>query len=192
MDVTDQLEGRRQLLFVPQGERRVMGDRVSRGDAEAVLKASHGGVVVTNHAGTVRGAPADIDVRAAIRPYANSQWDGRHYCAEDWHALVAGWSVSIDELHTVQQAKDELAATTIQLVLDGAELDTERMATKRMPEQPEGGEGEAFYFQQGKVVTPGKLSVGSHTLAYTATSPAGSDGGQITFTIDAPGTGACS
>jgi hypothetical protein len=54
-----------------------MADRVSRGDGEAVLKASHGGVVVTNHAGTVRGAPADIDVRAAIRPYANSPWDGR-------------------------------------------------------------------------------------------------------------------
>lgn len=79
-----------------------MADRVSRGDGEAVLKASHGGVVVTNHAGAVRGAPADIDVRAAIRPYANSPWDGRHYCAEDWHVLVAAWSVPIDESHTIQ------------------------------------------------------------------------------------------
>ena len=57
-----------------------MGDRVSRGDAEAVLKAAHAGVVIRGHAGVVRGAPADIDVRAAIFPYANSQWDGRHYC----------------------------------------------------------------------------------------------------------------
>lgn len=113
-----------------------MGDRISRGDAESVLKASHGGVVVTNHAGTVRGAPADIDVRAAIRPCANSPWDGRHYCAEDWHVLVAAWSVPIDESHTIQQAKDALAATTIQLVPDGAELDTERTAIRRMPEQP--------------------------------------------------------
>ncbi len=169
-----------------------MGDLVSRGDAEAVLKASHGGVVATNHAGEGRGAPADIDLRAAIRPYADSPWDGRHYCAEDWHVLVAGWSAPIDESHTVKQAKDELAATTIQLVLDGTELDTERTAISRMPEQPEGfGEVEAFYFQQGKIVAPGELSVGSHTLAFTATSPVGSDGSQITFTIDAPGTGAC-
>jgi hypothetical protein len=135
-----------------------MVDRVSRGDAEAVLQASHGGVVATNHAGVVRGAPADIDLRAAIRPYAGSAWDGRHFCAEDWHLLVVAWNVAIDEQHTLQQAKDELAATTIQLVLNGAELDTERTAIRRMPE---GAEGEAFYFQQGKIVAPDELSVGT-------------------------------
>ena len=165
-----------------------MVDRVSRGDAEAVLQASHGGVVATNHAGVVRGAPADIDLRAAIRPYADSPWDGRHYCAEDWHVLVVAWNVAIDESHTVQQAKDELAATTIQLVLDGMEVDTERTAIRRLPGAEE---GEAFYFQQGKIVAPDELSVGTHTLAYTATFPAGSYGSQITFSIDAPGTGTC-
>jgi hypothetical protein len=106
--------------------------------------------------------------------------------------LVAAWSVLIDELHTVQQAKDELAATTTQLLLDGTELDTERTAIRRMPEQPEGfEEAEAFYFQQGRIVAPGELSVGTHTLAYTATSPVGSEGRHITFIIDAPGTGVC-
>jgi hypothetical protein len=166
-----------------------MVDQVSRGDAEAVLQASHGGVVATNHAGVVRGAPADIDMRAAIRPYADSDWDGRHYCAKDWHVLVVAWYAPIDESHTLQQAKDELAGTTIQLVLDGMELDTERTAIRRLPEGVE--EAEAFYFQQGKTIAPGELSVGTHTLAYTATSPADSYGSQITFSIDAPGTGAC-
>jgi hypothetical protein len=90
-----------------------MGDRVSRGDAEAIFKAAHAGVVVMSHAGVVRGTPADIDMRAAIRPYADSPWDGRHFCTEDWHLLVAAWFVPIDESHTVQQARDELAATTI-------------------------------------------------------------------------------
>jgi hypothetical protein len=156
------------------------------------LQATHGGVVVTDHAGVVRGAPADIDLRAAIRPYADSDWDGRHYCAEDWHVLVVAWIAAIDESHTVQQAKDELAATTIQLVLDGMELDTERTAIRPMPKQPEEAEeAEGLYFQQGKIVAPGELSVGTHTLAFTATFPAGSEGSQITFSIDAPGTGAC-
>jgi hypothetical protein len=168
-----------------------MRRRVSRGDAEAFLKAAHAGVVVKGHAGVVRGAPADIDVRAAIFPYGDPPWDGRHYCVEDWHVLVAGWSVLIDESHTVRQAKDELAATTIQLVLDGTELDTERNAIRRMPEQPDGVEAEAFYFFQGRIVAPGELSVGTHTLAYTATSPVESDASQSTFVIDAPGTGVC-
>ena len=169
-----------------------MGDRVSRGDAEANFKAGHAGVVIMGHAGVVRGAPADIDLRAAIRPYADSDWDGRHFCAEDWHVLVAAWFLPIDESHTVQQVKDELAATTLQLVLDGTELDTERTAIRRMPEQPEGfEEAEGFYFQQGKIVAPGELSVGTHTFAFTTTFPGGSEGSQSTFIIDAPGTGAC-
>jgi hypothetical protein len=169
-----------------------MGDRVSRGDAEAIFKAGHAGVVTMGHAGVVRGAPADIDLRAAIRPYADSDWDGRHFCAEDWHVLVAAWFLPIDESHTVQQVKDELAATTIQLVLNGTELDTERTAIRRMPEQPEGfEEAEGFYFQQGKIVAPGELSVGTHTFAFTTTFPGGSEGSQSTFIIDAPGTGAC-
>jgi hypothetical protein len=169
-----------------------MGDRVSRGDAEAIFKAAHAGVVVMSHAGVVRGTPADIDMRAAIRPYADSPWDGRHFCTEDWHLLVAAWFVPIDESHTVQQARDELAATTIQLVLDGVELDTEPTAIRRMPEQPEGSEeAEGFYFQQGKIVEPGELSVGTHTFAVTVTSPVDNVVSQSTFVIDAPGTGAC-
>ena len=99
-------------------------------------------------------------MRAAIRPYEDSPWDGRHFCTEDWHLLVAAWFVPIDESHTVQQARDELAATTIQLALDGVELDTEPTAIRRMPEQPEGSEdAEGFYFQQGKIVAPGELSL---------------------------------
>jgi hypothetical protein len=164
-----------------------MGDRVSRGDAEAVLQATHAGVVVTDHAGVVRGAPADIDLRATIKPYADSDWDDRHFCAEDWHVLVVGWFGAIDESHTAQQAKDELAATTIQLVLDDMELDTQRTAIR--PIQTEDAEG--FFFQQGKIVAPDELSVGTHTLAFTATFPGGSEGSQIAFSIDAAGTGAC-
>jgi hypothetical protein len=138
----------------------------------------------------LRGAPADNEVRAAIRPYADSPWDGRHFCAEHWRLLVAGWFVAVDESYTAQQAKDELAATTIQLVLDGVELDTQRTAIKRFVEVPEelGGAKDAYYFQQGAIMAPADLSVGSHTFAFTATFPGGSEGSQSTFVIDAPGT----
>ena len=105
---------------------------------------------------------------------------------------MAAWFVPIDESHTVQQARDELAATTMQLVLDGVELDTEPTAIRRMPEQPEGSEeAENFYFQQGKIVEPGELSVGTHTFAVTVASPVDNVVSQSTFVIDAPGTGAC-
>ena len=49
----------------------------------------------------------------------------------------------------------------------------------------------AYAFSEGRIMAPSELSVGSHTLAYTATFPAGSEGSQITFSIDAAGTGAC-
>jgi hypothetical protein len=104
--------------------------------------------------------------------------------------LVAGWFVAVDESYTAQQAKDELAATTIQLVLDGVEFDTQRTAIKRFVEVPEelGGAKDAYYFQQGAIMAPADLSVGSHTFAFTATFPGGSEGSQSTFVIDAPGT----
>ena len=172
-----------------------MSDRVSRGQAEAVLNAGpSGGSAIRNRSGGVlRGAPADNEVRAAIRPYADSKWDGRHFCAEDWHLLVAGWFVGGDRSFTHQQARAELDATMIQLVLDGVELNTQRTAIKRFVEVPEdlGGAEEAYYFQQGVIMAPADLSVGSHTFAFTATFPGGSEGSQSTFVIDAPGTGVC-
>jgi hypothetical protein len=76
-----------------------MSDRVSRGQAEAVLNAgpSGGSAILNRSGGVLRGAPADNEVRAAIRPYADSKWDGRHFCAEDWHLLIAGWFVGGDK-----------------------------------------------------------------------------------------------
>jgi hypothetical protein len=172
-----------------------MSDRVSRGQAEAVLNAgpSGGSAILNRSGGVLRGAPADNEVRAAIRPYEGSKWDGRHFCAEDWHLLVAGWFVGGDRSFTHQQARAELDATTIQLVLDGTELETQRTAIKRFVEVPEdlGGAEEAYYFQQGAIMEPADLSVGSHTFAFTTTFPGGREKSQSTFVIDAPGTGVC-
>jgi hypothetical protein len=51
-----------------------MSDRISQGQAEAVLNAgATGGSAILNRSGGVlRGAPADNEVRAAIRPYKGS------------------------------------------------------------------------------------------------------------------------
>jgi hypothetical protein len=93
----------------------------------------------------------------------------------------------------LQTSRAELDATTIRLVLDGEELETQRTAIKQFVEVPEdlGGAEEAYYFQQGAIKAPGDLSVGTHTFAFTATFPGGSEGSQSTFVIDAPGTGTC-
>jgi hypothetical protein len=73
----------------------------------------------------------------------------------------------------LQTSRAELDATTIRLVLDGEELETQRTAIKQFVEVPEdlGGAEEAYYFQQGAIKAPGDLSVGTHTFAFTATFP---------------------
>jgi hypothetical protein len=51
----------------------------------------------------------------------------------------------------------------------------------------------AYYFQQGQIMSPADLSVGSHQLEVTVVDAAGQQSFQdgITFVIDEPGTGAC-
>src|SRR5688500_60000 len=64
-------------------------DRVTRGDAMAVFQASqNGGRAIVNHSPRSLGAPADIELRATIRPLAGEGFDGRHYCVDDWHTIV--------------------------------------------------------------------------------------------------------
>jgi hypothetical protein len=78
--------------------------------------------------------------------------------------------------------------------LDGEDLETTRTAIKPFHEPPPAfGFERAWYFQQGKIMSPDGLTVGQHELSVRFTNPASgldeSDG--ITFFIDAAGTGAC-
>jgi hypothetical protein len=76
--------------------------------------------------------------------------------------------------------------------LDGAPLETTRTAVKPFLD-PESVDAEkAYALAEGRILAPSDLSVGSHQLAVTITEPGfPTEVLEITFFIDAPGTGAC-
>ena len=147
------------------------------------------GVVLSDFAEGL-GAPADSEVRAAIRPLP--LWDGRHFCAKDWHVILISIFDGGDQSFDVQDARASLDPVGIEFVLDGAALPTERTSISRFSFAKEMfGMEKAFYFQEGAVLPPAALTVGSHMLHMTLTDSFGSATSQITFFIDAPGAGVC-
>jgi hypothetical protein len=68
-----------------------------------------------------------------------------------------------------------------------------RTVRLRRGEGAEFGLQVAYYFQQGQIMSPADLSVGSHQLEVTVVDAAGQQNFQdgITFVIDEPGTAAC-
>ena len=108
-----------------------MSKRISRGDVQAVLEAfGSGGWAVRNHSAVVLGAPADqLGNHGAIRPLA--PWDGRHFCAEDWHVIVVAGIVGGDASFTRNDAEEIMSKIDLRFVLDGVALDTTRTAVKR-------------------------------------------------------------
>lgn len=171
-----------------------MPGRITRGDAEAVLNAfGTGGLVILRRKGeTAEAAPADfLGSSGSIRPFRDSAWDGRHFCAEDWHVILVGWIDGGDASFGHQQAEAAFDSVTISFTLDGAELSTTRTAIKPFNDPERFGLERAWYFQQGKVMAPDDLSVGQHELSVRITDPTGVFDDGITFFIDAAGTGAC-
>lgn len=172
-----------------------MPRRITRGDTEAVLNAfGTGGRVILRHKGeTAQAAPADfLGSHGSIRPFQGSPWDGRHFCAEDWHVILVAWIDGGDGSFDHQQAEASLDPVTVSFTLDQSPLATTRTPIKPF-HNPEAFDMErAWYFQQGKVMAPADLSVGQHELSVRFTDPTGldeSDG--IIFFIDAAGTGVC-
>lgn len=148
--------------------------------------------MILNRTPTDTGAPADSDIKAAIRPFSGTVFDDRHYCAEDWHVILIANISGDSPSWSLQQAREELDPTTTQFVLDGADLPTQRTALKRflVPELLD--VAEAYYYQQGAVLSPSELATGEHTLEVAVSK--GVDRifeDQIVFHIDAAGTGVC-
>lgn len=171
--------------------------RVTKGQAEAILQDFGGaGRIIRRNTNIQTGTPGDPDIRASIRPFSDTVFDGRHYCAEDWHVILIAFIAAGDQSFTEQDAKDQLDALAVTLTLDGAQLATTRTAIKRFLDlslfPAELGIKKAFFVQLGRVMSPSDLSVGSHTLSYTVVDPVeGEFSDEITFFIDAPGAGAC-
>jgi len=131
---------------------------------------------------------------ATIRPLTGPgfPFDGRHYCAEDWHVIVVALIFGDDKSITHQDAADALDPAVLTFTLDNVVLPTERGAIRRFLDPESFGLEEAYAFQQGRVMSPEELAVGSHILSLKVEDPVdGVSEDGITFFIDAPGTGAC-
>ena len=66
-----------------------MPRRITHGDVQAVLNAFNTGgrVILLRRGETAVASPADfVGTHGAIRPF--SDWDNRHFCAEDWHVIL--------------------------------------------------------------------------------------------------------
>jgi hypothetical protein len=176
------------------------GHRVSRGDAKTVFEEFAGAGKLIRSKANVNvelGTPADLNFRASIRPYSDPTFNGRHYCAEDWHVILVTYfsGNSGNSSFTHQDAENELDPLVITITLDGEVLVTERTSVKRCPTTvffpPEYEITEAYFIQEGRLMAPDELSVGTHSLSYTAVGLDVNDADSMTFVIDPPGAGAC-
>jgi len=165
---------------------------VTRGEAEAVLHAyPTGGRAILDQAGGSVGAPADFSgSHGAIRPISGTPFDGAHFCADDWHAVVIafidgnGIGLPQDPVTAIRARLDSAVAS---FTLNGLPLETTRGATTPFHGADELGGTDLFAFQQGTVM---KLPVGTYTLAVHETSPIYGDiDDGITFFVD---TASCS
>jgi hypothetical protein len=168
--------------------------RIGRGDAEAIFQAfGTGGLAILQHNRLAEGAPADdFGTRGSIRPFAGSPWDGTHLCAEDWHVILVADIEGGDSTFTRPDAEQIMQGLVLSFTLNGAPLPTNRTAIRRFLNPGFFGIQEAYYFQQGRIMSPTDLAAGSHQLQLTITDASGQtfqDG--ITFFIDPTGTGAC-
>jgi hypothetical protein len=169
-----------------------MTERIKRGDAEAILEAfGGGGWAILKHSKVAQGSPADqAGSHGAIRPF--KLWDGVHLCSEDWHVILIADIEGGDASFTQQQAEQIMSGIEVRFFLDGERLITTRTAIKRFLNSERFDLAEAYYFQEGRVMSPEELTAGRHRLECEMT--AGSDivfRGSIRFVVDAAGEGTC-
>jgi len=160
--------------------------RITRGQAEAVLQAfGNGGRAVLQHSRVAEGAPADdLGSHGSIRPFAGSPWDGMHVRSDDWHTIVIADIEGGDRTFQHADAAAVIDALTITFTLDGQPLPTTRTAVKRFADPGPFGLEIAYYAQEGRVMAPGELTIGTHTLSVDITDATSAFHDQITFVVD--------
>jgi hypothetical protein len=152
-------------------------NRITQGDAQQVFR----GVGEADVAGS----------RGAIRPHSGSPWDGAHFCAEDWHVILLTWTEGGDASFSRSDAEGIMSGIAVSFTLDGAVLPTTRTSIKRFLDPERVGAQEAWFFNQGRIMSPADLTVGQHQLSVSITGPSEVLDDGMTFFIDAAGTGAC-
>lgn len=166
--------------------------RVTQGDVQALFQAfENGGWAILLHSPPAQGAPADANIRGEIRPLPFH--DGRHYCVEDWHVILVAIVDGGDATFTHQDAQARLDPVTVSFTLDGVALPTTRTVIKPFLAPELFGLERTYAFQEGRIMAPSDLSVGSHQLVATIIFSPGEppEVSEITFFVDAPGTGVC-
>ena len=165
--------------------------RATKGDAQSVLEAfGNGGWAVLLHSETAHGSPSQglATGLVAIRPFSGTAFDGKHYCALDWHAILLAYLDGGSQKYVAA----ELNTVTVAFTLDGASLTTKQTALKRFLNPERFGWTEAYYAQWGRVMAPSELAPGPHTVGYVASDSSGPvDSDTITFYVDAADTGVC-
>ena len=138
-------------------------------------------------------APADfLGSHGSIRPFQGSPWDGRHFCAEDWHVILVGWvdggAASFD--HQQARAAFDPVTITLHARRRPAGNDPDPDQALQRPGAVRGGNGRGTSNRAGswRRMTS---SVGQHELSVSVTDPTGVADNGITFFVDAAGTGAC-
>ncbi len=132
-----------------------------------------------------------IENPGVIVPFEGSPWDGAHFCGADWHTVKVPVVEGGDASFTKQDAAVILDAISVAFTLDGSPLASERTKIKSVPDPSRFGAVNAYFFNQGRVLSPDELSVGQHELSMRFTDSSGTFDETITFFIDAAGTGAC-
>ena len=137
---------------------------VTHGDAKAVFNAFiNGGFAIRLNNGAGMGAPADGLVgRATIRPF--DAFDGAHYCVDDWHVIVFAVFDGGDSSFSRKDALPNLDGIINTISLDGVSLELQRTPVKPFLNPEPFGFENAYGFQEGRIMSPDELSVGSHTL----------------------------
>ena len=128
---------------------------------------------------------------AVIRPFSGTPSDGRHFCGEDWHTVLHSSVEGGDASFTKNDAAVILNATSVSFTLDGSALASKRTRIKSVPDPSQFGFVNAYFFNQGRVLSPDALAVGQHELSVRIVDSSGTFEDRITFFIDAAGTGAC-
>ena len=167
--------------------------RVAEGDVDAVFNGfTSGGLAILVHSQVVQGAVADglAGSLGTIRPF--KLFDGRHYCADDWHVILVAEFDGGDRSYSYEDAVASLSPIKIAFALDHVPFSTKRTALKRFLRPGIYGWDEAYGFQEGHIFAPSDLTVGAHDLSFTSIDPVyGSFENSIRFYIDPSGGGAC-
>lgn len=167
----------------------------TRGDAEAFFNATdNGGATVRLHAGVIEGAPADNGSR--IGP--GQRFQGFHVCATDWHVIDTHLFITdaTDNVHNLAQARSLFDTISVTYELDGAPLaihDTPVRPFLGDPTTFDPNANVAFARASGAILSPESLIVGAHTerVRLYVGGVLFDDFGDVTFIVDAVGTGAC-